>query len=163
MLEELYKQLSTCFRDHLYISFVFNILISIYWLNSGITLWYIHICLPSILVSSTIMIIHSHPLSPYLKQFQQVSLISSCRYTKYIDHILPPHPTSTLPSIGPILHYHLSHFKSIFIVQKSFAMVFHLLIYCTVIRLYHLSYRLPFLRPLSFTSFRFFLSSPTEM
>jgi hypothetical protein len=101
----------------------------------GVPLWHFRIYLQSTLVRFILTIVHLYPPPPYLKLPTVFIVLFSYKYVKYINHIHPPSPTSTLPLTGPVLHSCPSLFKCMFIVQRGFAMVCHLWIYCTLIRL----------------------------
>jgi hypothetical protein len=105
---------------------------------AGVSLWHFHIRLQHTLVRFTSP---SFSLLPpplrYLKQFQQVSLFCfhTCIWTT-LTILTLLHPLSpTHPTIRTCFNSCPSLFRCMFVVQKDVAMVFHLWIYCTLIRL----------------------------
>jgi hypothetical protein len=100
--------------------------------------------------------------SPSFVPFPNV--LSLYAYIKYIDDIHPPvhslftllPSASTLPPVGPALYSCPSLFKCKFIIQRSFAMVFYLGIYSTLVSLAP-SITLPSLSPypILFSCFHF--------
>jgi hypothetical protein len=66
-----------------------------------------------------------------------------------------PCPISALPLTGPVLHSCPALFKCMFIIQRGFAMVLYLWVYCTLIRLVpSIVLHYPFPYPALFNSFQ---------
>jgi hypothetical protein len=123
---------------------------------------YFRTSLHSTLVCFIPIISLPHTLPSYLKWFLQVSLFYLHVYIKYIGcihHALSSVftflLTSTTALTGSVLHSCPSLLKYMFIVQRGFAMVFHLWICCTLVNLmFSVTLPYPFPQSILFNTFQ---------